>query len=177
MSEAATAPRKAGATTDGTVRRPSRGLLLATLLAAWLLWSGLYKPQLLAFGAVSCLLVFFLARRMGFFEAQVFALRMSGRLLRFWMWLAVQVVRSSIDVARCVLSPRLPISPRIVRFEATATHPVEQAILGNSITLTPGTLTFDLHDGVLQVHSLTEAGADELMNGEMDRRVAALRRA
>jgi len=49
-------------------------------------------------------------------------------------------------------------------------------LLGNSITLTPGTLTLDLHDGVLRVHTLTEAGARDLMSGEMDRRVAGLYR-
>jgi len=54
-------------------------------------------------------------------------------------------------------------------------HPVDQAILANSITLTPGTLALDVHDGEIIVHALTRAGADELERGEMDRRVAALR--
>jgi multicomponent Na+:H+ antiporter subunit E len=48
-------------------------------------------------------------------------------------------------------------------------------MLGNSITLTPGTLSMDVHEGVILVHSLTEAGAEDLMTGEMDRRVTGLR--
>lgn len=79
-------------------------------------------------------------------------------------------------MSRVVLDARLPISPRVVEIEATALHPVDQAILGNSITLTPGTLALDLHRGVIKVHTLTEEGAKTLMSGEMDQRVAALRR-
>lgn len=144
-------------------------------MAAWVLWSGLFKPLLLVLGGVSCLLTAYLARRMGYLENEVFALRYGIRLFGYWFWLAREVWRSSIDVARIVLNPRLPISPQIVDIYATSSHPVDQATLGNSITLTPGTLALDVHRGRIQVHCLTQAGADELKSSEMDRRVAALR--
>jgi multicomponent Na+:H+ antiporter subunit E len=111
---------------------------------------------------------------MGYFDNELFALRFSWRLLGFWAWLAREVLRSSLEVARVVLDPRLPISPRVIEIESTSQHPFDQVLLGNSITLTPGTLTLDLHDGMLRVHTLTEAGARDLMSGEMDRRVAGL---
>lgn len=150
-------------------------LLLSLLITAWLLWSGQFKPLLLALGAFSCLLVGYLTQRMGYFDNEVFALRFGLRLFSYCVWLAEQVVRSSIEVARVVLDPRLPISPQVVEIKASADHPVDLAILGNSITLTPGTLALDVHRGRIQVHCLTRAGADGLMSGEMDRRVAALR--
>ena len=150
-------------------------LLLALLVAAWLLWSGIFYPLLLALGAFSCMLTVYLTHRMGYFQNQVFALRFGFRLIGYWVWLAREVWRSSIDVARIVMHPRLPISPQTVEIKATAEHPVDQAILGNSITLTPGTLALDVYRGVIQVHCLNKAGADELIKGEMDRRVAALR--
>ena len=150
-------------------------LLLALLIAAWVAWSGQFQPLLLALGGFSCLLTAYLTRRMGYFDTELFALRFGVRLLGYWAWLAREVLRSSIEVARVVLDPRLPISPRIVEITATASHPVDQAILGNSITLTPGTLALDVHRGKIQVHCLTQAGAADLMSGEMDRRVAALR--
>ncbi len=150
-------------------------LLLLVLAAAWLLWSGLFKPLLLALGALSCALTFLLVRRMGYIDNELFALRFSFRLFGYWAWLGREVWRSSLSVARIVLDPRLPISPRIVKLRATAPHPVDQVILGNSITLTPGTLTLDLHEGELMVHALTEAGAADVASGEMDRRVARLR--
>lgn len=150
--------------------------LLALLITAWLLWSGQFKPLMLALGAFSCLLVGYLTQRMGYFDNEVFALRFGFRLFSYWVWLAKEIARSSIEVARIVLDPRLPISPQVVEFKARTDHPVDLTILGNSITLTPGTLTLDVHRGVIKVHSLTRAGADDLLSGEMDRRVAALRK-
>ncbi len=150
-------------------------LLLSLLLAAWLLWSGIFKPLLLGLGAFSCVLTCYLARRMGYFDNEVFALRFSPRLFGYLVWLMKEVLRSSLEVSRVVLDPRLPISPRVVDINATALHPVDQAILGNSITLTPGTLSLDVHRGIIKVHSLTREGAEALMSGDMHRRVAALR--
>ena len=50
------------------------------------------------------------------------------------------------------------------------------ATLGNCITLTPGTLTIRIRDGRLLVHSLTREGAEDVLEGEMNRRVARLRK-
>jgi len=149
--------------------------LLIALAAAWLLWSGLYKPLLLGLGVFSCLVSFWLVRRMGYFEDELFALRFSGRLFRYWLWLGGQIIRSSIDVARIVLHPQLPITPSVVKLRSRSKQTFDQVILGNSITLTPGTLALDVHEGVIKVHCLTEEGARELMSGEMDRRVDELR--
>ena len=74
-----------------------------------------------------------------------------------------------------VIDPRLPISPQVVKIKASSVHPVDLTILANSITLTPGTLALDVHNGEITVHTLTKAGAEDLVMGEMDRRVAALR--
>ena len=151
-------------------------LLLAALAAVWLLWSGLYKPLLLGLGAFSCLLTIYLVYRMGHFRRGAYALNYGFGLLGYWAWLAKEMVLSSLQVTRIILSPGLPVDPQVIQIRATADHPLDQAILGNSITVTPGTLTLDVHEGVLKVHSLTREGADALLGGEMDRRVAALRR-
>ena len=149
-------------------------LLLFALAAVWLLWSGIFTPLLLGLGLLSCVITFLLVRRMGYFEDHLFALPFSFRLFGYWAWLMREVIRSSLEVARIVIDPRLPISPRVLEIKATSQHPVDQVILANSITLTPGTLALDLHEGVIQVHTLTEAGARDLMSGEMDRRVSQL---
>lgn len=150
-------------------------VLLVPLVAAWLLWSGIYKPLLLGLGVFSCLLTIYIKHRMDYFSTDLFALRFGRRLLGYWAWLAKEVIKSSLDVARIVLSPSLPISPQVVTIRASCENPVDQAILANSITLTPGTLALDVHNGEIIVHALTRAGADELKKGEMDQRVAALR--
>jgi multicomponent Na+:H+ antiporter subunit E len=145
------------------------------LVAAWLFWSGFFKPLLLGLGAFSCILVLYLSHRMRLFDSDIFALRFSFRLFRFWGWLGKEIFLSSLEVARIVLNPKLPISPTVIKFDTVCDHKVDQAILGNSITLTPGTLTLNIEGMELTVHSLTRQGALDLQSGEMERRVAALR--
>jgi multicomponent Na+:H+ antiporter subunit E len=152
-----------------------KATLFVMLVVAWLLWSGLFKPLLLELGLFSCALTFLLVRRMGYFDNDFFAMRFSTKLFSYWAWLAPEIFRSSLQVARVVLDPSLPISPRTIEIKSASGHLVDQVILANSITLTPGTLALDLHNGVIKVHTLTEAGAQDLLSGEMNRRVDALR--
>ena len=153
-----------------------RAAALAVVLAAvWLLWSGLYKPLLLALGAFSCALVVYLSWRLRLFDYSVISVRHVWRLLSYLAWLGKEIVKSSVQVSRAVLSRDLAISPTVVELDADARHPVDLATLGNSITLTPGTLTIRIRDGRLIVHALMREGADEVTGGEMNRRVARLR--
>jgi multicomponent Na+:H+ antiporter subunit E len=149
-------------------------LVVLLLIAAWLLWSGLYKPLLIGLGALSCALTAFIAKRMGYFDKDTFAFRYNLKLIGFWGWLGREIVRSSLEVARIVLAPKLCIDPKVVELDASDLDPVDQALLGNSITLTPGTLTLDVHEGRLLVHALTSETAAAVLEGEMKRRVAAL---
>lgn len=151
-------------------------VLTVLLIAAWVLWSGYFKPLLLGLGALSCLLTVWLVHRMGHFHNDAFAFHYDWRLLGFWGWLGREVVLSSIEVARVVLRRRMDVDPKVVTVDGSELEPIDLALLGNSITLTPGTLTLDVHEGRLLVHALTSDGADSLKRGEMQRRVAALRK-
>ena len=160
------------------MNRPyARILILAVLLiAAWVLWSGYLKPLLLGLGALSCVLTIWVVRRMGYFDDDTFAFHYDWRLPGFWAWLGREVVLSSIEVARAVLRRNVDIEPKVVDIDGSDLGPVDLALLGNSITLTPGTLTLDVYEGRLLVHALTPEGAAALQQGEMQRRVAALRK-
>jgi multicomponent Na+:H+ antiporter subunit E len=151
-------------------------LLLLVLAISWLLWSGLYKPLVMGLGAFSCLISAYLAHRMGFFRHHQALFGLLPRLPGYWLWLLREIIISSIDVAKLILSPSLPISPTTVVLEAEAQTDVGQVILGNSITLSPGTVTLDVHEGKLLIHCLTVEGAMELQKGEANRRAAALER-
>lgn len=148
------------------------GLLLA-LLVSWVLWSGIYKPLLLWLGFFSCLLSVWLAQRMGFFH-NALPLRMLLRLPAYWWWLLREVIKSSLEVARLVLSPSLPISPTMVELTTTEASDVGKVILGNSITLSPGTVTIDMHEDRLLVHCLTRESALALLEQEAQRRTSRL---
>lgn len=155
----------------------ARILLMTVVLGLlWLMWSGIYTPLVLGLGALSIAITVFIAHRIGFFEREVFALRVLGRLPRYWAWLFIEIVKSSVEVAGVVLGRRLEISPTVVKFKVSPEDAVGQAILGNSITLTPGTLTLDIHEGQITVHCLTKQGADAVLASEFNERAAALTR-
>jgi multicomponent Na+:H+ antiporter subunit E len=159
-------------------RRSIRSIRIAAagalFVAAWLLWSGHYTPLLLALGAGSCVLVLWLAVRTGFFDRYVYSLYLGPRLPRYWGRLLREIARSNVTVARIVLAPRMPIEPVLVTVDASALSPVAQTMVVNSITLTPGTASLNVEAGRVEVHCLDRRIAEELRNGDVVARAAAL---
>lgn len=156
------------------------GFLLSGLALAWLLWSGVYstRPFIFSLGVGSCLFVLWLSMRMGRTAAvEVSSLPGRGfslRMLVYLPWLAWQVVLANLNVARRILSPSLPIAPRLLRVPAHQRTPLCQVIHANSITLTPGTITLDLRSGQLLVHALDEESARGIEEEVIDRQVSQL---
>ncbi len=76
--------------------------------------------------------------------------------LKFVLILIREIIKANFQVVAIVLSPRLRISPQFVEVKQTLRFPVTQALWGNSITLTPGTLSIDVDDRKILIHFLTE---------------------
>jgi multicomponent Na+:H+ antiporter subunit E len=93
------------------------------------------------------------------------------RAVLFLPYLLYAVVRANLAMAYVVLHPALPIEPSVVRVPAPERR-LARALLANSITLTPGTLTVDLTDDELVVHALTAGSRAELEAGALARAVA-----
>ena len=148
--------------------------LTVALAIFWLLLSGFYVPLFFALGAGSVILVVWITLRMDTADHEAVPLHLGLRTLRYWAWLAVEIAKSNIDVARCALSPSLPISPSDFEVRASQDTALGRTIFANSITLTPGTITITENGDRLRVHALTEDTRAALESGEMDRRVTAL---
>lgn len=147
----------------------------ACLAAFWLLLSGHYGPLLLSFGAASVILTVWIAHRMDVIDHEALPLHLGPlRVLSYWGWLFKEIAKANVDVAKVVLSPRMPISPRLVKVKATQRTDLGRVIFANSITLTPGTVSVDLIDDHILVHALTQDLADGAMNGDMDARCTRL---
>ena len=81
----------------------TRALGLATVLvAAWLLWSGLYKPLLLALGAFSCALVIIGGL------AQIYVIIIGGQAYPLEMFPGKEVSSSFFDGVVASYTPSLP---------------------------------------------------------------------
>ena len=162
---------------DALSRALSLGLVL---FAVWLLWSGFWPGVadggvlLTGLGAVSCLAVVLIARRMRVVDPEGAPLEVTPRAqLLYAPWLVWQIVLANLDVARRILSPSLPIRPHVIHVRAGQKTDLGRVVYANSITLTPGTVTIDMQGGDLTVHALTDEAARGLAAGEMDRRVSS----
>jgi len=148
--------------------------LIIGLAGLWLLLSGHYSPMLLGLGALSCLFTAFVCLRMRLVDAETIPLHMATRLPGYLFWLAIEIAKSNWDVAKRIVMPGRNISPTMVTLRARQSSELGQVIFANSITLTPGTVTVGLRDGVAEVHALTEDNARDMEGGEMDQRVRTL---
>ena len=147
--------------------------LFFTLYLFWLLLSGYFTPFLLSAGAGCALAVVWFARRMDVVDHEGHPIQLGMRIVAYWPWLIVEIVKSAWSVSRIILHPRLPISPTLVRFKPTQRTDVGLAIHAQSITLTPGTITVEAWPNEFLVHGLTRDGALAVIDSEMDRRVSA----
>lgn len=90
------------------------------------------------------------------------------------LWLLVQIVVSGIQVAKILLTPSLPIQTSVVRFKVNFPNSHCKMILGNSITLTPGTLTVDIQGDEFTVHAISPVSFEGIASDKMPQMVLKL---
>ena len=95
-------------------------------------------------------------------------------LLRYIPWLMWQIVIASLQVAYAVLRPKMPVDPALVRFKTRLPNISSKVILGNSITLTPGTITIQIDGDEFLVHALMEVSSSGIVDGTLPTQVAKL---
>jgi multicomponent Na+:H+ antiporter subunit E len=144
------------------------------LLGVWFLWSGHTEPLIVGFGVLGALVGVMFAVRTRILDEEAFPFHLMGRLLTFVPWVLWQIVLANLHVARVILSPKLPIQPHLIRVPAGQRTVIGAVIHANTITITPGTVTLDIRDGSLLIHALTDAAAEDGLNGTVNKRLCEL---
>lgn len=152
-----------------------RSISLAVVLyILWLLLSGhFHDPILLTLGGVACVLSVWIVHRMDLVDREGHPIHLSLRAVTYLPWLIKEIVVSNIHVARTILARDMPIEPRLFTARANQSDELGRVVYGNSITLTPGTVTVGLDGDRLTIHALTANTREGLLSGDMDRRVSA----
>lgn len=145
-------------------------LLHLTLALLWVLLWGHFDLYTFLAGVVVGLLLLALVGRTGggSFAYPVRQVATLGYPTRLWrlMYFAAYFVRIMVlanwQVAKLILVPRMPIHPRIIRYDVSDLTPVQVTALATTITLTPGTLAADLSadDSYLYIHCIDALDAD-----------------
>ena len=150
--------------------------------------SGHYDFTHISMGVFSCFLVVMLhlrLRKYFFYEEEISetSAKLKGvapirvrflRLLFYIPWLIWQVVIASLQVAAVVLNPKMPIDPALLVFKTKLPGTSAKVILGNSITLTPGTITIRIRGDEFLVHALMDASFTGIVDGSLPGEVAKL---
>lgn len=150
-----------------------------TLMAFWFIMSGFFDlihglMGLASVGAVMALNYQF--KKHKYFEDEVDVLNeiRIGRLFLYAFWLLGQIIMSGIQVAFIILKPSMPIRPQMIRFKVNLPSAHARMILGNSITLTPGTLTVDIHEDEFLIHSIVPGSYQGILDDSMPQQVLKL---
>lgn len=92
-------------------------------------------------------------------------------LVRYLPWLLGRVLMSGIHLTRLILDPALPIAPKLIQHRTDLETDGEIVILGNSITLTPGTITVEVSSDELLVHAIDDVSSRDLTEGTLERKI------
>lgn len=143
--------------------------MIGKFIILFLVWIGLTNsldPQELAVGVIVALVVakFFTSDK----ELHLASLTM--KYIKFSPVFIKNLIQSNIEVAKIVLSPKLPINTGIVKLKTNLEGEYDKLILANAITLTPGTVTVELRDQDLYIHVLnvTTHDREELQKDIVD---------
>ena len=76
-----------------------------------------------------------------------------------------EIIKANLVVCKMILKPDFVPEPQLVQFDVDLKKNRHLVALANSITLTPGTITVDLHDNHFLVHALDASLVDGLDDG------------
>ena len=164
-------------------RKTTVGAVIATFILCYVIWillAGSFAAQDLIVGAVVSILVAWFSARFFVHDSPYWFF---GKRFFILIWYCVaifpwELIKANWDVAKRVLSPKLRINPGIIRVPVDLTAEYGKAMLADSITLTPGTITVDIDEREgrcwyyihwVDVQETDREAAGEIIKGRMEK--------
>ena len=94
------------------------------------------------------------------------------KIVLYLPWLFYKIIESSLHLSKLILHPALPISPQLISVDSKLRHHAAIVLLGNSITLTPGTITAEIDRNILTVHAMDNALSEDLASKQIEAKIA-----
>ena len=134
---------------------------IVLLFTIWILLAGNSQQELLFGGITVILLTLLFQKKFLVLEDIKLNPKSISYMVIFFFVFLWELFKANIDVAKRVISPKLPINPGIVKVKTKLESPLGRAFLANSITLTPGTLTVEMKDEYFYIHWI-DVKADDI---------------
>ncbi|MEG2003530.1 MAG: Na+/H+ antiporter subunit E [Clostridia bacterium] len=138
--------------------------MFISLFLVWIILNGKITVEITIIGVI-------LAAGISFFAAKIFGLDLKKylnilKIVGFsFIYLSVlfwEIIKANINVTKVIFAKERHPDAVIVTINPGLKTESAQAVLANSITLTPGTITLDVKDGIFTVHCLKREFADGL---------------
>ena len=130
--------------------------LFLVVLFFWFLFTGSFDRGEIITGAVLSLLITLATKN--YYRFNILRLDLPLRIFKFLFVylprLIVEMVKANIHMAAIVLNPKLPLDADIIENKTSLTGDISRLVLANSITLTPGTLTLDVIEDAVVIHTV-----------------------
>ena len=149
----------------------ARTLILKTigLFGLWVLLSGKLDAFHLSIGFLGAALIAWVNTKSRHLYEPPLPL---ARIVLYLPWLFWGIVKSNLNITKIILDPKLPINPRLIQYRTDLRSNPAVVLLGNSITLTPGTVTIEVSSSELLVHALDDESSSGLESRTMERKIA-----
>lgn len=146
-------------------------LLFVLLLVFWIILSFEVTTTILVIGVLVSGLVVFYNYDLIFNkqETTAFTVRFIVHFVVLVFVLVYNILKSNIQVAKIVLSKKMPIDPGFVEIKNPLKKELNQAFFANAITLTPGTLTVDMDEEKIVVHGLLKEHVHSLDDSTLEK--------
>ena len=136
--------------------------MLFFYLLLWLIFSLRLGVQVTVTGLILAVIVYRFTRVHMRYKRQTDfkLLRKLFLIIKYALTVILETAKSSIIVIRIVFSRTIKVEPCIIYFRTSLKSSSAQTVLANSITLTPGTITVAVDDGLFCVHCLKDTMAE-----------------
>lgn len=135
--------------------------------ALWIVLNGRWTTEIALFGLVFAAVAYAFAWKYMGYSPKVDAalVRRLPSAIRYGVVLLREIVKANLTVAGMILKQDFEPRPQLVQFDVPLLKNRHRVALANSITLTPGTITVDLHDNHYLVHALDASLVEGLDDG------------
>lgn len=141
--------------------------MFLALLFLWIIFNGKITIEIVLIGIVMSYFLTLFTKKFLYNERskKKHSLKYYVLMLEYICILIVEIVKANFVVLGIVVEKKLEFEPVLLSFKTDIKDHSLRVLLADSITLTPGTITVELHeDGKYLVHCLDQSMGDDIEN-------------
>lgn len=152
--------------------------MLLFFFAIWIVLNGKITLEIAIFGVViSAVMFLFICKFMDYsIKKEWMVFRNFFSIVGYIILLIIEILKSNMNAVKMIFSSRYELEPVMITFQSPLKSEFLNVILANSITLTPGTITVSMENGMFVVHCLDKELAKDMDQSVFVKKLEAIER-